>query len=269
MTALPTLQPDWLVSTRVRVHATTRLGGVSAPPFDSLNLGRASGDDPAAVATNRRRVANALALPGEPRWLRQVHGADVFEIDAEPAGARRRTESPRPDTDAPVADAAVSSMPGAVLVVSTADCLPVAIATGDGSRVGVAHAGWRGLAGGVLEALVAHFPQTADLHAWLGPAIGPTAFEVGEDVREAFLDRVSGDTDRKRRVESAFVRRSTPGKYLADLYALARLALSGARPIRVTGGEHCTFSDATRFHSYRRDGARSGRLATFAWIEPR
>jgi YfiH family protein len=227
----------------VKALVTTRQGGVSAAPYDSLNLGIAVGDDPEHVATNRGRVAGLL--PSSPRWLRQVHGARVVTAD---------------DVTAPPdADAAVTATPGVVCVVQMADCLPVLFATADGRKVGAAHAGWRGLAAGVLENTVAALDaDPATVSAWLGPAIGPTAFEVGDEVREAF---VACDP----RADEAFTPHG-PGKWLSDLFALARLRLDAAGLALVSGGGLCTVSDPTRFFSHRRDRV-SGRMAAMVWIE--
>ncbi len=248
-----TLQPRWPKSSPVVAHSTTRLGGVSQPPFDSLNLGLHVGDDPDAVSENRSRLNRALNLPSSPAWLRQVHGVEIARLE-EPHGARSAV------LEVITADAAITSTPGVVLAILTADCLPVVVTDAEGTNVAVAHAGWRGLASGILERVVDEFPAESELHAWLGPAIGPAAFEVGEEVFEAFCASDSGAAD-------AFVPMAEPGKYLADLYTLARLALTRQRPASITGGDCCTFTDARRLHSYRRDGANSGRQATLAWIE--
>jgi YfiH family protein len=230
----------------VRAFSTTRPGGVSEGEYGSLNLGLSSGDDPARVAENRTRVRRHL--PGEPRWLRQVHGIAVADLDALAAG------------EVPQADAAAVSQPGIVAAVLTADCLPVILARADGARVAVAHAGWRGLSAGVLEATVAALGgDPGEALAWLGPAIGPGAFEVGAEVREAFLDADGG-------AEAAFAPHGT-GKYLADLYALARQRLARAGVRKVHGGGRCTRSEPEAFFSYRR-ARSSGRQGTFAWIAP-
>lgn len=245
--------PDWPSPPGVGAFMTTRGGGVSAAPRDSLNLALHCGDDPAAVAENRRRVG--ALLPSPPVWLEQVHGREVVVLDAGNVDAARTTP--------PRADAAVTRTPGVVCAVLTADCLPVLFADREGAAVGAAHAGWRGLAGGVLEATVAAFadlgvPATR-LAAWLGPAIGPGAFVVGPDVVDAFcaLDPGSsgafaaGDGDRR----------------LADLYALARRRLAAAGVVTVAGGTQCTWSDRDRYFSYRRDRA-TGRQGAFVWREP-
>jgi len=243
MAAPEVLTPYWPVPSSVRALVTTRRGGVSAGPYASLNLGSHVGDDVAAVADNRHRLRHALGLPAEPAWLDQVHGTGVVVL-------------PRTGTGA--ADAVVTFMPGQVCAVLVADCLPVVLASRAGDRVGVAHAGWRGLAEGVVEATVAALDcEPASLVAWLGPSIGPDAFEVGGDVREAFLERDGG-------AAGAF-RAGRPGRYLADLPALARRRLAALGIGDVTGGGLCTHADPARFYSYRRDGV-TGRMAALAWL---
>lgn len=245
------LVPAWHATPRVAALFTTRNGGASTGASATMDLGSA---DPAqdaqagAVAENRRRL-RAL-LPSEPIWLRQVHGRNVVMVDADNAAQLRRAP--------PEADAAITRSPGLALCVRTADCLPVLFSDRAGSVVAVAHAGWRGLALGVLEAtLDAMRVAPGDIVAWVGPAIGPTAFEVGRDVFAAFTAAEPG-------ASTCF----TPlrdGKWLADLPGLAvrRLAAHGVRDVAVDGG--CTFSDAARFHSYRRDRA-GGRMALAAWL---
>jgi YfiH family protein len=227
----------------VVAFTTLRHGvGISQPPFDDFNLGSRCGDDADAVRCNRAVLVEHFALPAPPRWLRQVHGVAVA---IEPAD------------DEPEADAAVTRTPGMVLAILTADCLPVVLAARDGSEVAVAHAGWRGLAGGVLEAtLAAMTTPPADVMAWLGPAAGPDAYEIGREVFDAF---VPGDP----RAESAFAA-TRPGHWRVDLYALARQRLLAAGLDSVRGGGLCTISDKGRFFSHRRD-QRSGRMATLAW----
>jgi YfiH family protein len=263
--------PAWPLTRRLHVHSTTRRGGVSKPPYDALNLGLHVGDDKAAVIANRQVLAEQLDLPGEPVWLNQVHGSRVVRISrTSGAGDTVHTPAESPDTqdtahtpaESPLtADGAWTNTPGIVLAVLTADCLPVVIADEAGTAVAVVHAGWRGLANGVLQAALAHFPADASLHAWLGPAIGPQAFEVGEEVRQAFMAVDHAN-------EPAFTVLANSGKYLADIYALARRDLNRRRTVSVTGGEYCTVSDPARFHSHRRDGVRSGRMATLAWLDP-
>jgi YfiH family protein len=232
---------------RVRVVQTTRNGGVSATPFADFNLAAHVGDDPVCVAENRRRLRVAHELPAEPLWMEQVHGREVAIHDGRHAAQA-----------VPCADAAVAFEPGRVCVVLTADCLPVVFVDGRGTRVGVAHAGWRGLGGGVLEATIAALAVApATLHAWLGPAIGPQAFEVGDEVRTLFLEQDAGAAD-------AF-QPNARGRWLADIHALARRRLEGLGVASVHGGGLCTYGDAQRFFSYRRDG-RTGRMATLAWL---
>lgn len=234
--------------------STTRAGGVSVAPYDDgtgaggLNLGTHVGDDPQAVARNRALLRERL--PADPVWLKQVHGTTVVDA-ADVHGT----------PDAIAADACISSRPGVACAILTADCLPVLLADADARVVGAAHAGWRGLAGGVLEATVAAMRAAGAgrLLAWMGPAIGPRQFEVGEDVREAFLHLGPG-------AGAAFHGLAgQDGKYLADLPALARLALAGAGVDAVAGGEHCTVSDSHRFYSFRRDRI-TGRMASLIWL---
>jgi len=247
------LPADWAVHSRIHAVATTRRApGRSLPPFDRCNLGVRSGDDPALVMENRRALDDALALPSRPVWLRQVHGTDVLAID-EPL------RIPRAIDDEPVADAAVTSTRGVVLAIQTADCLPVLMAADDGTCIGAAHAGWRGLRDGVLERTVRAMAAAPDqLSAWLGPAIGAGSYEVGGEVRDAFL--ADG-----RESAACFVP-TRPGHWRCDLHALARLRLARSGVTRVQGGGFDTFADSGRFHSYRRDGAASGRQATLIWI---
>lgn len=250
--------PQWDAPARVRALSTTRRGGTSEGPWGlvdqsrgGLNLSARCGDDPVAVGRNRARLARALGAM--PVWLDQVHGTRVHEIAAEVAA------------DEPRADASVTVVPGVVLAVLTADCLPVLFADSRGEVVAAAHAGWRGLADGVLErtveALRAQAPGDAEVCAWLGPSIGPDAFEVGDEVRERFCDLDA-------QAAHAFASGERRGRWLADLPALARLRLAGIGVHRVAGAGRCTVRDATDFYSYRRDG-RCGRMATFVWIASR
>lgn len=251
------ITPVWNVHSCVRALATTRSGGVSAGPWGlaggragGLNLGAHCGDDPGAVQLNRARLR--AALPAEPVWLQQVHGTAVGDADQ---AATTGSE--------PVADASVASRAGVVCAVITADCLPVLLAARDGSVVAAAHAGWRGLCAGVLEAAVdalhARVGASREIAAWLGPAIGPGAFEVGSEVREQFCDAHAT-------AAAAFVPVTEPGKWLADLYALARMRLAQAGVNLVSGGGLCTVADAKRFYSFRRDRT-TGRMAACVWIE--
>lgn len=241
--ALDLIVPDWPAPAGVRALVTTRAGGVSLPPWDSLNLGDHVGDDPAAVAENRRRLR--AHLPAEPLWLRQVHGVRCIDAARAAPGAE--------------ADAVRARVPGVVCAVLTADCLPVLICDEAGTAVAAAHAGWRGLAAGVIEATVAALGLPGErLMAWLGPAIGPERFEVGGEVRAAFVAQDAG-------AAAAFAAQPD-GKWLCDLYALARRRLAALGVHRVAGADFCTVNDAGRFFSYRRDGA-SGRMATLIWLE--
>ncbi|MEW6590311.1 MAG: peptidoglycan editing factor PgeF [Pseudomonadota bacterium] len=220
---------------------TTRKGGVSQPPWASFNLGDHVGDDPAHVAANRARLRESL--PAEPGWLRQVHSARVAEL-----GRERHPE----------ADASFTREAGQVCAVLTADCLPVLFCDRAGSVVAAAHAGWRGLANGVLEATVAAMGVApGDILAWMGAAIGPQAFEVGEEVREAFITR-------HPEAAAAFAPHA-PGKWLADLYALARIRLGSVGVRSIYGGGRCTLTEAETFYSYRRDGV-TGRMAALVWL---
>jgi YfiH family protein len=233
--------PDWPAPPAVKAFVTTRAGGISAGAFASFNLDLRAGDDPQAVAANRDRLR--AVLPAEPKWLRQVHGSEVVDADAL--------------ADAPEADAAVARKPGTVCAVMIADCVPVLLADRAGTTVAAAHAGWRGLASGVVGKTIARMALPPErVLAFLGPGIGPRAFEVGTDVRDAFLacDPQS---------ETAFVPHA-PGKWLADLFTLARRQLAAAGVGNVYGGGLCTHSDARRFYSYRRDGT-TGRMAALIW----
>jgi YfiH family protein len=237
--------PDWPAPSRVRAFVTTRSGGVSEGPYATMNLSATGGDNPAHVTQNRRIVSDVL--PEMPRWFAQVHGTDVLDLDA------------RVDGQHPKADAAVSGTPGRVCTVLTADCLPLLLCDADGNRVGLAHAGWRGLAAGVIESTFkAMGTSAASTLAWLGPAIGPGAFEVGPEVREAFLAK-------DPRAAAGFAPHA-PGKYLGDLYVLARQRLETLGVTAIFGGDFCTYRDTRRFFSYRRE-KQSGRMGAFIWIE--
>lgn len=245
-TAPEVLTPEWLAPRAVRAAFTLRRGGVSIAPFDSLNLGAHVGDAPDAVAENRRRVNAGLNLPAEPAWLEQVHGTRVADLDA-----------PGEAGHAP-ADAVMTRRAGKVCAVQVADCMPILFAARDASAVAVAHAGWRGLAAGVLEATVARLGITGrELIAWLGPAISARHFEVGDEVRTAFLER-----DPVAR--AAFVA-NPRGRWLCDLATLARQRLAALGVAEVSGGNWCTYADPTRFFSFRRDG-RCGRMAALIWL---
>ncbi|MBK3436365.1 peptidoglycan editing factor PgeF [Pseudomonas sp. MF7448] len=236
------LIPDWPAPAGVKACVTTRAGGVSLAPFDSLNLGDHVEDSPEAVLENRRRLNAAFAI--QPAWLRQVHGVVVVEADP-----GRIAE----------ADGSWTGTPGIACTAMTADCLPALFCNKSGTRVAAAHAGWRGLAAGVLEAAADSLDAApADVLVWLGPAIGPKAFEVGPEVREAFMQQ-------HPQTAQAFVPSHNPGKFLADIYQLARLRLAARGITAVYGGGLCTVTDP-RFFSYRRS-PRTGRFASLIWLE--
>lgn len=269
LTEADCLVPPWSVSPRVRALVTTRAGGVSLPPYGrwadghemegGLNLGLHTGDDPAHVEENRARL---LALAGvRAAWLEQIHGDTV--VRAEDALLDL------PDLPPARADASVTAQAGAACVVMVADCLPVLLCDGEGRAVGAAHAGWRGLVAGIVEKTARHVAALAQregsaLHAYLGPAIGPQAFEVGEEVRDAFLDAAQA-TERNATARAFVARADAPGKHWADLYALARLRLARLGVTRVTGGDTCTVAQRERFYSYRRDRV-TGRMAALIWL---
>jgi YfiH family protein len=244
--SLAWITPEWPTPPRVRALSTLRTGGTSAGRYASLNLGDHVGDSPAAVAENRRRLAAAAELPAAPVWLRQVHGAHVADLDA-----------PVPSLNA---DAACTRQPGRVCAILTADCVPVLLAADRGGVVAAAHAGWRGLSAGVLAATVraaAVAPQ--ELIAWIGPCIGRRHYEVGSEVRDALLHSVPG--------AAAAFQANSRGRYLANLALLARLQLESLGLTGIYGGSDCTYADANRYFSHRRDG-QTGRQATLIWLEP-
>lgn len=256
MNRAPAVAADWPAPAGVHAFTTLRHGaGMSQMPFDHFNLGNkyaADGDDPAVVARNRAQLAELAGLPSAPHWLKQVHGTDVVRVDV-PA------DSAAPEA---VADALVTSEPGVVLAILTADCLPVVFAAKDGREIAAAHAGWPGLSKGMLEATLAAMRTPAtEVIAWIGPAAGPQRYEVGENVFDAFVSQDAG-------AAAAFAP-TRPGHWLADLPALARrrLVARGMRAEDIHGGDLCTISEPDRFFSHRRDG-RSGRIATLAWMQP-
>jgi len=238
------LRPDWHAPPGIRAASTTRKGGVSQGSWAALNLAQHVGDDPGDVADNRQRLREALHLPSEPVWLNQVHGAQVAvlkggEVDIE-------------------ADAGFTELPGVVCAVMTADCLPVLFADAGGRAVAAAHAGWRGLASGVLESTVDCFDVPGEVMAWLGPAIGPRVFEVGDEVREAFVGQDAN--------AAVAFRPNGPGHWLADIYKLAHQRLVRAGVGSIQGGGHCTHAESGLFFSYRRERI-TGRMASLVWIE--
>lgn len=239
------LWAQWPAPAQVKALTTTRRGGVSAGPYASLNLAGHVGDEPANVAANRARLSMAAHLPAEPAWLDQVHGVRVIDAAAATPGVQ--------------ADGSYARMPGVVCAVLTADCLPVFLCDRDGTRVAMLHAGWRGLAAGIVEQGVAALAlPPARLLAYLGPAIGPRAFEVGPEVKATFVAQDGA-------AQAAFAP-GVDGRYWADLYLLARQRLAGLGVDAVYGGDRCTHEDGGRFFSYRRDG-RCGRMASMIWIE--
>lgn len=236
--------PEWPLPEGVAACSSTRVGGVSQGAWDSLNLGAHCGDNPEHVDENRERMFAAGKLPSKPIWLEQVHGKDVLHLTREPYASKR-------------ADASYSNTSGTVCAVMTADCLPVLFCNRAGTEVAAAHAGWRGLCDGVLEETVACFNDSPEnILAWFGPAIGPQAFEVGPEVREAFMVKESNAVEAFRPVGE---------KYYADIYLLARQRLANLGVTNVFGGNRCTFSEKDDFFSYRRDRI-TGRMASFIWL---
>jgi YfiH family protein len=246
LTATSLIRPEWPAPAAVQAASTTRLGGISQGRFAALNLGFHTQDDAAAVQHNREQLYAQLGLQQEPAWLRQVHGNTVVEAT-------------KVGSEPPVADASVCQQPGKACIVMTADCLPVLLCDRAGRCIAAAHAGWRGLAADIITATVQAMPCAAeDLMAWLGPAIGPEVFEVGEEVRDQFLAQETG--------HQACFKPSPAGRWLADIYALARRQLDAAGVGEIYGGGWCTVSDPDRFYSYRRDGS-SGRMASLIWLQ--
>jgi YfiH family protein len=244
--SVPWVIPDWPAPPEVRALSTQRAGGTSVSPFESFNLGAHVGDSPEAVADNRRRLRALAGLPAEPVWLSQQHGTGVFDLD-------RLQDAPR------AADASFTRCAGRVCAILTADCLPVLLASESGAGVAAAHAGWRGLAAGVIEATVGALAlPPSSLLAWLGPGIGCGHFEVGAEVREALLRA-------DPQAEAAFVPNAC-GRYMGDLAALARRRLERLGVARIYGGDACSYASPERYFSHRRDG-RTGRQATLIWLE--
>lgn len=245
MRELPLLLPDWPAPSNVRAVATTRIGGVSRGPFETLNLGLHVGDDPEAVQANRRRLHARLGLSGAASWLQQIHGADVVRADEV--------------IEPPAADASWTDKQGVTCAVLTADCLPVLLCDRRGTRIAAAHGGWRGLADNILAQTVrAMGVRPSDVMAWLGPAIGPDAFEVGPDVRQAFIARWP-------ETEAAF-RAGQGDRWFCHIYSVAGAQLRALGVTSVYGGGFCTHNEPDRFFSYRRDG-QTGRMASLIWLD--
>lgn len=240
----PLITPAWPLPQGVRACSTTRHGGGSLPPYQGLNLGMHVGDDPHCVQQNRDRLQQLAELPQMPVWLEQVHGTRVLRLSGESIVDLQ-------------ADAVYGNQPGQVCAVMTADCLPVLFCSAQGDEIAAAHAGWRGLCAGVLEQTLAQFAASAAMvSVWLGPAIGPRQFEVGAEVRQAFMAQ-------DHRTAAAFVARGD--KYLADIYLLARIRLNACGVQHIYGGDRCTVTEAETFYSYRRDGI-TGRMASLIWL---
>ena len=238
--------PDWPAAAFVQAVSTTREGGMSTGAFSSLNLGMHVGDDPVKVAQNREKLAQSLGLPCSPVWLNQVHGRDIIEASSQNMGSE--------------ADGSIGTTPDEICAVMTADCLPILLAMQDGSGVAALHGGWKGLLLGILEAAIERF-DSSNLWVWLGPAIGPRAFEVGLEVKEAFALK-------HPTLESAFTP-TREGKFLADIYRIARglLEIAGVSSSQVVGGDWCTYTQTHDFFSYRRDHT-TGRMATLIRLKP-
>ncbi len=234
------MNSTWFIPPSVNIAFSTRLGGVSLPPYDSLNLGAHVGDDPKSVVTNRRLMQSQLALTSTPAWLEQVHGTDVIEAD---------------NTQVHKADGSVTQDMKQVCVVMTADCLPVLLCNKQGTQVAAVHAGWRGLCDGIIESALVHFKQ-AEMIAYLGPCIGPKVFEVGSEVRQQFIEKDAACTIFFKPVND---------KYLADLQGLACYRLQQAGVTEVYQDKRCTYLNTETFFSYRREGI-TGRMASFIWL---
>lgn len=245
MTSIECVYPDWPAAENIKAFTTTRLSGYSQGAYEGLNLANHVKDSVSDVEKNRQLLVEQLALPAEPVWLEQVHGVNV--VDSVNL------------TQPLVADASCCDQPGIVCAVLTADCLPVLICNRQGTKVAAAHAGWRGLQAGIIEATIKAMQEPPEnLLVWLGPAIGPQAFEVGEEVRQVFLHDMP-------ETGTAFTA-SRQGHYLADIYQIAKIRLNKMNIHSVSGGEFCTYTDKQHFYSYRRDG-NTGRMATLIWME--
>lgn len=247
---LPVVQPNWKAPANIKAFTTTRLGGSSISPFDSFNLGLSVGDHREAAINNRAQLTHSLQLPEPPRWVSQTHSTIVHDVSKMEAICE--------------ADATFTTEQDQVCAVLTADCLPVLLTNAEGSFVAAIHAGWRGLLNGILENTLSASSLIDDsTMAWLAPAISQKAFEVGPEVREAFLD---SDSDNHQ----YFINSPRDNHFFADLYGIARKKLEkfGLDKHQIYGGDYCTYSDTKHFYSYRRDGKNSGRQATLIWISP-
>lgn len=243
------IKPEWPAPSNIHAYTTTREDGYSPPPYASLNLGKSVHDDASFVSKNRELLISFLGLPSEPVWLKQVHSNKVINIDQ------------LSSTIQPEADAAITTVSNRVCIVTTADCLPVLICNRSGTKAAAIHAGWRGLANGIIENTLTELQEPGEqLLAWLGPAIGPTQFEVSQDVVTAFVEK-------DPQAQAAFTpKAATPGKWLGNLYLLATQRLQNHDLINIYGGNHCTYCDEKNFYSYRRDQGITGRMATLIWL---
>ena len=247
---LELITPNWPAPDNIHAYSSTRISGESQGVYAGLNLAQHVGDESRVVEKNRRQLSAALDLPNEPFWLNQVHQATALNSSVQQNTVK--------SSIVPSADASFSLQPNCVCAVMTADCLPVLLCNSQGNKVSAVHAGWRGLAEGIIENAVAGLNERPGrLMAWLGPAIGPQAFEVGEEVRHVFVEKFA-------QAEVAFTQ-NRPGHYLADIYQLAHLVLASVGVKAIYGGEYCTFNDANHFYSYRRDGT-TGRQASLIWF---
>ena len=238
------IEPDWPAPERVGAVCSTRIGGCSQTPFDSFNLALHVGDDPARVRQNRARLRDLLELPAQPEWMRQIHSSRVVKLE---------------NDNSREADAAITREPGRVAVVMTADCLPILLCNREGDEVAAVHAGWRGLQAGVIQATLAGMQSPAQqLMAWIGPGISQLHFEVGDEVREAFMAVKPGNAD--------FFEAHGPGHWLCDLPGLAQRVLERANVAAVYRDPHCSYRDEKLFYSYRRQ-ADTGRMAALIWIK--
>lgn len=242
------ITPNWPAPNQVRAYVTTRHGGVSLGSYTSLNLGDHVGDDLAAVLENRARLKAALNMPTDPLWLKQVHGCDVAKVDKKQIDC--------------IADASIATTADQVCAILTADCLPLLLCNQQGNKVAAVHAGWRGLANGVIEATLNHLNEPSEkILAWMGPAIGPNAFEVGNEVRNIF---VASDPESTAAFKPSA---RTPHAWMANIYMLAHLHLKKQGVSCIYGGDFCTVSDSKNFFSYRRDQGITGRMASLIWLE--